>query len=305
MSQSSLSPENISTLIDHVLRTEDPATVGLRRILKEKREAGQDFPFRRLDMPAFGGVDGRQRVLNEEEEHTLSLEKQLCDLRGRLDEQRAKAEKAIQRAYRKGVEEGVKRGEQEGERRAAERYEQQLAAVEERVAAMLRDAARSRTELLYNMQTALLELSLRVARKVIDTELKLDPQIVLAVIKKTLTHVADREGITVRVAPADLETVTGKKEFWTSVAERLEDIRIEADERIEPGGCVIESGAGVADARIGLMYEELRDLVERTWQEEVTAGLRDAAHRESHDPAAPLDEQQEAGEGEGSDRAAE
>jgi flagellar biosynthesis/type III secretory pathway protein FliH len=81
-----------------------------------------------------------------------------------------------------------------------------------------------------------------------------------------MSYIADRERIIVRVSKDDLENVSRRKDFWMPVGERLESIIIEPDERIEKGGCIIESNSGVVDARLGVQFEELHDTVEKVWE---------------------------------------
>ena len=53
MSQEKVTPENITKLVDYIMKTKDPAVVGLRRILKKKADEGEDFPLRKHDFNDF------------------------------------------------------------------------------------------------------------------------------------------------------------------------------------------------------------------------------------------------------------
>ncbi len=46
MSEETVSPKNVSDLIDYLMKAKDPAVVGLRRILKKKPIRAGISPFR-------------------------------------------------------------------------------------------------------------------------------------------------------------------------------------------------------------------------------------------------------------------
>ena len=112
--------------------------------------------------------------------------------------------------------------------------------------------------------------------KIITCEVSDRTDIVLAVLKRALDFIGHSEKMVVRVASEDLEQVSDRKDFWIPVGERLEYITIEADERIEKGGCIIESNSGVVDARLGVQFNELADLIEKTWSDVTSASEHSA-----------------------------
>ncbi|MBD3393523.1 MAG: hypothetical protein GF418_15420 [Chitinivibrionales bacterium] len=264
MTAESLTPQDVSTLIDHLLKSKDPATVGLRRILKRKTEKRENFPLQKAEFEDFGAPGGG--MFDAQETRVLELEKQLSDLRQELAREREKTKKAAQAAYRKGMDEGQVKGTEEGKAEAGKEYEERLAELQQRIAGMLEETLTAKKRLATESQSVLVKLSMMIARKVVNTELSMNEDTVLSVIRKALGFIADRDGLVVRVAPDDLENVTGKKDFWTSISERLEGIRIEPDARIEKGGCIIESASGVADARVSVLFDELQDVLDTTWE---------------------------------------
>ena len=293
MSTPPLSPQDVSGLIDKLLKSKDPATVGLRRILKRKCEEREAFPLKDMSFEQFSGSeDCGTGTFDAEEVQVLQQEKQLNELRQQLTVEQENAKKAAEEAYQKGLAEGKAQGIKEGGDEAKKNYDKQLNAIEERVAAIFSDVKTAKTEQLMQAQRTLIELSMAMARKIVITELAANPDIVLATIKKALTFIAERERLIVRVSPNDLETVSGKKEFWTSISERLEGIKIEGDERIGKGGCIIESNSGVADARMETMFDEMRDIIEKTW-DSISSGSENEAQDDvytiSNDTETPAD----------------
>jgi flagellar biosynthesis/type III secretory pathway protein FliH len=266
MDKSSLSPSDISALIDYLLKSKDPATVGLRKILREKNESGRSFPLQSLDFEEFFVQGKSKEPFSKEERAIIGLEKRINDLQELLTRSENELPRRLEQSRDEGLREGMKKGEAAAYEKTRADYEAQVDALQKRVSAFLADVEGSKKSIYANAHTILLDLAYKLARKIIQAEVTLNPDIILGVIKKSMTYISDRERIIVRVSKDDLENVSKNKNFWMPVGERLESIIIEPDDRIEKGGCIIESNSGVVDARLGVQFDELRDLVEKTWE---------------------------------------
>ena len=261
-------PQKVSTFIDYLKKTKDPAVVGLRRILKKKEEAGKDFPLKSHHLQEFSNATiNKTAIFDENEQRILELEKQLIEQKEKLSNQSKKAEGAIKQAFQEGYKNGVKKGEKTGFENAEKEYNQQLELIESRLQTMLKNIENSRKELMLDSHKFLLELVVVIAQKVINTEISINKEIILSVIKKALSFIVSREELTLRVSPNDLDTVTNNKNYWASIAEHLETISIKTDERIAQGGCIIESNAGIADARLDVQVNEIISIIETTWND--------------------------------------
>jgi flagellar assembly protein FliH len=262
-----LSDLQVSQLIDHLLKSRDPATVGLRRIVKRKSDEGAAFPLKQLYLEQFGTKEAQAGIFRKDEVAVLEMQKEITLLRQRIESEKKKAVEALDAAYSKGLSEGEARGRTSQHTADEKEYLARLAEIEIRIAAMLSDVLESKRSSMVESKQFLLEMSMLIARKVVAAEISGNPDTVLSVIKKAISYISDRERLVVRVNTGDMENVTGKKEFWTSIGERLEGIKIESDDRIEKGGCIIESASGVADARVNVLFDELHDIIEKTWND--------------------------------------
>jgi flagellar assembly protein FliH len=271
MTAEELPPENVSTLIDHVLKAKDPATVGLKRILKKKQEEKKDFPLRGMSLEEFSVPGKESKKLTVDEQHILELEKKAADLQVELRKQKEQAMQAIQAAYAKGKKEGDDAGHVRGVSEATETYEKKINELQQGISSVLKGIETAKRTVFSNAEHMVLKLCCAMVKRIISREVSIQKDIVLDSIKRALEFIGHREKIIVRVAKNDLELVSGRKDFWFPVGERLEDMTIEADERIEPGGCIIESNSGVVDARLGVQYNELTDLVEKVWADVASA----------------------------------
>lgn len=266
-----LPPENVSTLIDHVLKAKDPATVGLKRILKKKEEERDDFPLRGMTLEEFSVPGKPSGKLSADEQQVLELEKKVADLQVELKRQKEKAALAVQAAYAKGKKEGSEEGAARGISETTGTYEKRIDELQQRIGDVLEGIESSKRNVFSNAEHMLLKLCCAMVKRIIGREVSLHQDIVLDILRRALEFIGHREKIIVRVARNDLELVAQRKNFWFPVGERLEDVTIEADERIEPGGCIIESNSGVVDARLGVQYDELTDLIEKVWADVASA----------------------------------
>ncbi len=267
MKPTPLNPNQIAQLIDHVLKSRDPATVGLQRILKTKEDHAKGFPYRSHEYTHFGEGGGNSESLSKDERRILQLEKECNLLRARLSEQEKKFHRDKEAAQQDGVRQGHAEGRKEAEAEFNKQLEQRISKIEERLAATLDRIDRQRKKVVVSAEAQVTNLAMAVARKIIAREIEENKEIVLGVVRRALAQLSDREHLTIRVSPQDIQTANGKKELWSTVADRLEDVTVRADPGIEPGGCIIESASGVADARIDVQFEELYTLVSSVWDE--------------------------------------
>jgi flagellar assembly protein FliH len=260
----------LSGVIDQILSIKDPSVVGLRRILRKKQDASMDFPLKSQNFEDFSAADETgtaTAVFTEDEKQVIDLEKKIINLQAQLADQRKKAELAMQAAYQKGLEEGKNVGIGEGKASEESGYNQKVAELEKKFAATANEISAGAHQSILTSHKQLLDTAFILAKKIIHTEVTLNPDVVLGVVKAAIAHIADHEKLIIRVAPQDVETVSGKRSLWADISEKLEGIRIEADDRIEQGGCIVESASGIADARISVMVNELHDVIDLAWRD--------------------------------------
>lgn len=266
-----MSSENVSSLITSLLKTKDPATVGLRRILKQKDAAGKDFPLQTHSLNELGGINVNKKIFDGTERRVIELENENILLCKELQKLKNSSSAALKTSYEQGVNEGIAKGEKNGYEKAHSEFEQHVTSVTEQIKTVLSNVGESNKLLLQESTKSVLDLSLIIAKKIINTELMSNGDIILSVIKKAITFLVDRQKFTVRVASNDLQTVTQKKEFWMSISDKFDNILIEEDQRIEKGGCIIESSTGIVDARISVQIKELEETIDDAWNS-ATAG---------------------------------
>lgn len=267
MNLSPLSPENVSSLIDHVMKSKDPATVGLRKILKKKDDESKDFSLHAPELLEFDAPGAaKSKRLSDDDKRILELEKNVHDLQIKIKSLEEKAPIAEKDAFANGRTKGFGEGVAKGTADTTNQYEKKIDALQEKIGTFLKSIEDAKREMISNTDHMLLKLCFEIVKKMISSEVRENKEYILSVIKKAVSYIGDKERLIVRVAPTDFEIASNRKDFWLPVTERLKDISIEQDERISLGGCIIESNSGMVDARLGVQFNELALIVENVWE---------------------------------------
>ncbi|HLH25586.1 MAG TPA: FliH/SctL family protein [Chloroflexota bacterium] len=140
---------------------------------------------------------------------------------------------------------GLEEGYQEGLRRAAA----EQAAATERLAALADTAVTDAHQFARALEQQLVELALAVAAKVIAREVASDPTLVVGVVRDTLAELQDATVARLRVHPDDHAVVAP---HWERLRQQrgAEQGQLVADERVQRGGCVVETAVGRVDAQL-------------------------------------------------------
>jgi flagellar biosynthesis/type III secretory pathway protein FliH len=269
--------ENVSVLLDQLLKAEDPATIGIRRILRHKIDEGNAFPLKTVTMESFevpaagrgapGGKRGKEsHIFNEQERAYLELEKRVREVERALTQERLAGKRAAAESLEKGKAEGFAAGEKSGHDKAKAVFDAEIAKLKDQTSKYFKQLEDSKKTMLNGLEHILLRFCVELVKKIVSCEIETNKEVITATIKRALSMIADRENIIIRVAPGDMETANGNKDFLSSVTERLENVHIEEDARISKGGCIIESNSGMVDARLGVQLEEVEALVEKAWE---------------------------------------
>jgi len=107
----------------------------------------------------------------------------------------------------------------------------------------------------------IVQLSFEIAAKIIRREMNKDSNIEL-VLKESLRKVIGANNIIIKLHPEDHKGIIIENSHSTFIDESLSKIKFEEDERMEKGGCVIETEIGNVDARISSQLNELKKYFE-------------------------------------------
>lgn len=138
-------------------------------------------------------------------------------------------------------ESGFEEGRKEGHEAAMAEAREQAATVLDSFSQMVESVESHRARLLETQERFLMELVLKIARKVCLKEVQTDPQYIHRLIATMVEQSGARENLRVRVSVADFEAVST---FRSALSERfggLKNLTIEASSSVEAGQCEVET----------------------------------------------------------------
>ncbi len=112
-------------------------------------------------------------------------------------------------------------------------------------------------QLRNEIQKKILPLSLSAARKVIGEELKLHPDRIVDIVLNSLKPVTQHKKINIYVNKADLAMLEEQKPKLKQIFEHLQSLTLQERDDIEPGGCIIETEAGIINAQLENQWRAL------------------------------------------------
>ncbi|MGH7661473.1 MAG: FliH/SctL family protein [Vulcanimicrobiaceae bacterium] len=166
-----------------------------------------------------------------------------------VEEANANAVEVTERAR----SEGKDVGHSEGLASAESEMEEMLATMRSLI-----DMARvERHKIIEGAEAEIVKLSMGIAERILHKAVEVDREVVISISKAAIAELVDRESITVRVNPIDLERMKQHRDSMLALGE-TKHMRVIEDQRVGPGGVVVETEAGSLDAKISTQVEEAK-----------------------------------------------
>lgn len=113
-----------------------------------------------------------------------------------------------------------------------------------------------------SLEKFIAKIALATAKKVVGTELSTSPETISNIVAKSLKSVSGHKKITIFVNKDDLEKLESQRDKLKSVFEELESFSIQVRKDITPGGVIIETEAGIVDARAEVLWDKVEKAFE-------------------------------------------
>ncbi len=108
----------------------------------------------------------------------------------------------------------------------------------------------------------ILPLALKAARKIIGEELKLHPERIVDIVMTALKPVTQHRKIVIYANRSDFDALEKEKPKLKKMFEHLESFSLQERSDIEPGGCMIETEAGIINAQLENQWRALESAFE-------------------------------------------
>jgi flagellar assembly protein FliH len=166
--------------------------------------------------------------------------------------------KQIEEAYARGTIDGQQMLKLELDRE----YSDKLYKKYEEVYHIIEDFDKKLKEYEQSFERLVVGTSVELARKIIQKEVK-DQSIINDVVKEAISKVIGANEVRIKFHPDDMKELnTLSRNLINSSS--FSKIKFEEDEKIEKGGCLVETEIGNVDARISTQLEELRRKLEES-----------------------------------------
>jgi type III secretion protein L len=116
-------------------------------------------------------------------------------------------------------------------------------------------------QMLAAMEKEIIDLSMKIAAKIIGRDLERDPEIVAEVAATAIEHARAAKAMVLRVNPADGATLRKARPKLMELIGRTVELSIRDDADIERGGCVIQTEFGTIDGQIRTQFQMLENVL--------------------------------------------
>ncbi|MBK7996725.1 MAG: hypothetical protein IPK14_26145 [Blastocatellia bacterium] len=117
------------------------------------------------------------------------------------------------------------------------------------------DLTEKKRDVLVQAESDMIRLSIRVAARIIGRELRQHPDTIADIVTQAIQTVRSQTKITIRVNPDDLEHLVKARDQLLNRVGQSKIIDFQSDLKVQPGGCIIESDAGVVNAQLKTQLE--------------------------------------------------
>jgi len=132
----------------------------------------------------------------------------------------------------------------------------------EKVAAAVETLRAQADHLAEQARSDAIEIGFQVARKILETELRQNPESLFALVRAAVRRAGESRRIAVRVAPDDaglLQSETGRAALDGLTSARIELV---SDPGLQRGDCLVDTDFGQVDGRLGTRLTEIRRAVD-------------------------------------------
>lgn len=152
---------------------------------------------------------------------------------------------------------GFESGQADGQAAAGAEVEEMLSTMRGLV-----DVARAeRHKIIEGAEPEIVRLAMMLAEKIVHQQISLDRTVVVSMARAAIARLVNRETVTVRVNPADIETIREHKDRMMANTD-VEHLRVVEDQRVDRGGVVMETESGTIDAKVNTQIREARRVLQ-------------------------------------------
>jgi flagellar assembly protein FliH len=185
------------------------------------------------------------------------------DARAIVEDAERRAGELIDAAAERGrahADEARRQGHADGYTNGAQEAGAAMAAMLDTLRDLVEATRVERHALIVAAEPELVRLAVGIAERVLHQQIALDNSVVVEMARAAISRIVDRERITVRVNPADVEPMREHRDALLALGD-VQTMRVIEDQRVDRGGVIVETDAGSIDAKISTQLAEVRKIL--------------------------------------------
>lgn len=215
-----------------------------------RSETGGVTPYGRESLEEF--PEAPDPAPNEEPDAPIELPFDPEQIRQEIMEAaRFDAEEKVKQAYQEGLARGTEAGR--------ERFLASIAKSAEALEAAAESIREDHENFLNSLEPQVVGLVKLLARRVLDREIRTDPELVQHTARRALSRLAGQYAVTLLVNPADFDAIRMHEIKLLETVPGVESLHVVASDDIQPGGCIARSEEMEVDARLENLLAQVLD----------------------------------------------
>lgn len=170
------------------------------------------------------------------------------------DQIKAEFEQTLKNEKETACKQGYAIGFKEGR----ERHIQESIPDVSAVVSLIHELERTRRVIFEKSERHILSLAFAIAEKIVHQAVVADRDVIRNVLRDAIKNIVDREGMRIRLNPADFHYMMETKGDFLDGFDNLRNVVFEEDGAIKRGGAVIETLFGEVDARLEHQLTEIK-----------------------------------------------
>ena len=192
-----------------------------------------------------------------------------------------------------GFAQGFKDGRTQGHAESLAQRSEQLKQIEQAWRMAADSFGADRADMHRQAHTAVLDLALRIAEKLVHRVIEVDRTTVIDQLGQALSYVICSHDVTVRICPDDRSILEEAMPDLLTEFSQFEHVRLVDDAKVGCGGCVVTYGQGQIDATIGRQIDRVVDLLLPMRNERNAIIQKQSTNAEINEKSAPSEEEKD------------
>jgi flagellar assembly protein FliH len=231
-------------------------------ISRKKKEESHEEKLERLKLE----IDEAEKILSGKQSEIKLLQDEYVELMLKTDEDAknmiAEAEKQAveikEAAQKQGYEDGNAAGYTDGTEKAGVEAEQKYSEFLNTMKNLAESAAGEKHKIISGTEDDIVDLSIDIARKVVNQELSASRDIVINFVQEAIKLLEDKEKIIIYANPQDINLIKAHRDEFRELVDTADSLHILPDEFLERGECRLESKSEIIDTDINYQFWEIK-----------------------------------------------